>query len=63
MQLRVGTSGYAYREWKPAFYPEDLAAKRFLNFYAEKLSSVEINNTFYRMPSKKVHHSLAVRRP
>jgi len=54
MQLRVGTSGYAYKEWKPAFYPEDLGAKRFLSYYAERLTSVEINNTFYRMPTKKV---------
>ncbi len=54
MQVRVGTSGYAYKEWKPAFYPEDLAAKKFLGYYAERLPTVEVNNTFYRMPSKKV---------
>jgi uncharacterized protein YecE (DUF72 family) len=51
MQLRVGTSGYSYKEWKPAFYPEDLPATRFLSYYAERFGTVEINNTFYRMPS------------
>jgi uncharacterized protein YecE (DUF72 family) len=46
----VGTSGYSYKEWKGSFYPSDLPATRFLSYYAERLSTVEINNTFYRMP-------------
>jgi len=50
MQLHVGTSGFSYKEWKGPFYPEDLPAKAMLRYYAERLSSVEINNTFYRMP-------------
>ena len=54
MRMHVGTSGYAYKEWKPAFYPQELAASAMLRFYAERLGTVEINNTFYRMPSKKV---------
>ena len=54
MRMHVGTSGFAYKEWKPTFYPEDLAAPGMLRFYAERLGTVEINNTFYRMPSKKV---------
>ena len=54
MRVRVGTSGYAYREWKPGFYPQDLPAGEMLRFYAERLPTVEINNTFYRMPSKKM---------
>ena len=51
MQLYVGTSGYAYKEWKGSFYPSDLPAKRMLNFYATRFRTVEINNTFYRMPT------------
>jgi len=51
MNLYVGTSGYAYKEWKGSFYPQDLPAKRMLHYYGEHFRSVEINNTFYRMPT------------
>jgi uncharacterized protein YecE (DUF72 family) len=51
MRVRVGTSGYAYPEWKGTFYPEDLPASRFLAHYAERFDTVEINNTFYRLPN------------
>jgi uncharacterized protein YecE (DUF72 family) len=54
MRIHAGTSGFAYKEWKPTFYPEDLAASGFLRYYAERLQTVEINNSFYRMPSRKV---------
>jgi uncharacterized protein YecE (DUF72 family) len=54
MQAWVGTSGYSYKEWKGKFYPEDLPAKEMLPFYAARLGTVEINNTFYRMPSEKM---------
>ena len=54
MKLRVGTSGFSYKEWKGPFYPEDLSDKEMLRFYAERLPSVEINNTFYRMPRAEV---------
>jgi uncharacterized protein YecE (DUF72 family) len=50
MSLYVGTSGYSYKEWKGSFYPEKIPAKEMLRFYAERLSTVEINATFYRMP-------------
>ena len=50
MNLYVGTSGYSYKEWKGTFYPEDLPDKKMLHFYGERFRSVEINNTFYRMP-------------
>jgi uncharacterized protein YecE (DUF72 family) len=53
MDVLVGTSGYAYKEWKGSFYPEDLPASKFLPYYAERLSTVEANNTFYRMPTAK----------
>ena len=47
--LYVGTSGWAYPSWKPAFYPEKLAQKKFLNFYATKLNAVEVNYTFRQL--------------
>ncbi len=50
MRWQVGTSGFSYDAWKGSFYPEDLPARRRLAFYAERLPSVEINNTFYRLP-------------
>lgn len=50
----VGTSGYNYPEWKGSFYPADLAAAKMLRFYAARFPTVEINYTFYRMPSEKL---------
>ena len=50
MNLHVGTSGYSYKEWKGSFYPEKIPAKEMLRFYSGRLSTVEINATFYRMP-------------
>lgn len=52
MRLRAGTSGFSYKEWKGPFYPEKLPNKDMLGYYAERLSTVEINNTFYRMPKR-----------
>jgi uncharacterized protein YecE (DUF72 family) len=54
MRLAVGTSGFSYKEWKGKFYPDDLPAAEMLPYYAARLSTVEINNTFYRMPSEKM---------
>jgi uncharacterized protein YecE (DUF72 family) len=54
MKLRAGTSGYSYKEWKGSFYPADISAAGMLPFYAKSFSTVEINNTFYRMPSEKI---------
>ncbi|HKY41203.1 MAG TPA: DUF72 domain-containing protein [Polyangiaceae bacterium] len=50
MDLVVGTSGFSYPEWRGSFYPEGLPSEEMLRSYSEKLPSVEINNTFYRMP-------------
>ena len=52
MQVLAGTSGYSYKEWKGPFYPEKLPADQMLRFYATRLRTVEINNTFYRMPAE-----------
>jgi uncharacterized protein YecE (DUF72 family) len=53
LPVRVGTSGYNYAEWKGSFYPVDLPAARMLEFYAARFDVVEINATFYRMPTPK----------
>jgi uncharacterized protein YecE (DUF72 family) len=53
-QLRVGTSGYAYQEWKGSFYPEKHPDREMLNFYSQQFSTVEINHSFYRMPTEKL---------
>jgi uncharacterized protein YecE (DUF72 family) len=63
MQFFVGTSGYSYKEWKGSFYPEKLPQKEMLSFYARRFSTVEVNNTFYRMPSPKVLESWAEQVP
>jgi len=51
MRMLAGTSGYSYKEWLGHFYPEKLAADAMLRYYAGRLPTVEINNTFYRMPA------------
>jgi uncharacterized protein YecE (DUF72 family) len=51
MKIYTGTSGFAYKEWKGAFYPEKTQPKEMLHSYAERLNTVEINNTFYHMPN------------
>ena len=51
--IYAGTSGWAYTSWKPRFYPARLPASKFLEHYAGRLNTVEINYTFYRMPNAK----------
>src|SRR5262249_50079395 len=50
----VGTSGYAFKEWKGPFYPDELPDSDMLAFYASRFPTVEINNTFYRLPRENV---------
>jgi uncharacterized protein YecE (DUF72 family) len=52
VRVLVGTSGYSYKPWKGNFYPEDLKDADMLRFYSSRFPTVEINNTFYRMPTK-----------
>src|SRR5262245_53993351 len=52
-RIWFGTSGFSYKEWRPIFYPEGLSEKQFLQYYSTRLNSVEIDYTFYRMPSAK----------
>jgi uncharacterized protein YecE (DUF72 family) len=51
-EIRIGTSGWHYDHWRGPFYPEDLPLSNFLAYYAKRFRTVEINNTFYRMPDK-----------
>jgi uncharacterized protein YecE (DUF72 family) len=52
VRIRAGTSGWSYKEWKGFFYPEKLPAKDMLRYYSERFPTVEVNNTFYRMPNE-----------
>jgi uncharacterized protein YecE (DUF72 family) len=52
--LLAGTSGYSYKEWKGSFYPEKLPDREMLKFYAGQFSTVEINHSFYRMPTENL---------
>jgi uncharacterized protein YecE (DUF72 family) len=51
MKIHVGTSGYGYKEWKGIFYPEKIAPHDMLHYYGEQFKAVEINYTFYHMPT------------
>jgi uncharacterized protein YecE (DUF72 family) len=52
MKIYVGTSGWNYRHWKNRVYPRDLAADAWLNYYARQFATVELNASFYRLPSE-----------
>src|SRR5207248_599789 len=53
MDFWIGTSGFQYAEWKGNFYPEDLPTAKMLPFYAERISTTEVNYTFHRIPAPK----------
>lgn len=59
LKIYSGTSGYAYKEWKGVFYPEKTPDREMLRVYSGRLNTVEINNTFYRMPTERVLSSWA----
>jgi uncharacterized protein YecE (DUF72 family) len=61
--LWSGASGYAYKEWQGSFYPQKIAADAMLAWYAERLATVEINNTFYRLPKREVLADWAAKTP
>ncbi len=62
-KIHIGTSGYAYKNWKGDFYPKDLDQKQWLSFYAQEFDSVEINNSFYHLPSKDTFSKWASQTP
>ena len=63
MTIWVGTSGYNYPEWKGSFYPATLPAAKMLPYYAARFPTVEINYTFYRMPTEKLVSGWAAQTP
>jgi len=63
MRLLAGASGYSYKEWKGGFYPQDMKPEGMLAFYAGQLPTVEINNTFYRLPRTELLESWAKATP
>src|SRR5688572_11506373 len=63
MRIRAGTSGYSFKEWKGNFYPQDLKADAMLGYYSDRFSTVEINNTFYRLPKTHVLEEWAAQTP
>jgi uncharacterized protein YecE (DUF72 family) len=62
-KLLAGASGYSFKEWKGSFYPQDLKPEAMLAYYAARLPTVEINNTFYRMPKVAVLENWAAATP
>lgn len=63
MDVRVGTSGWNYTAWRGSFYPPDMKPAGMLAYYAERFSTVEVNNTFYRMPTAGLVESWAAMVP
>ena len=63
MDVRVGTSGWNYTAWRGSFYPPDMKPAGMLTYYAERFSTVEVNNTFYRMPTASLVESWAATVP
>src|SRR6476660_7983506 len=55
-QIYIGTSGWSYSHWKGKFYPAELSASDEFDFYSRRFSTVELNNTFYRLPDKETFH-------
>jgi uncharacterized protein YecE (DUF72 family) len=63
MRVRAGTSGFSYKEWKGNFYPEKMKEADMLPYYAERFDTVELNNTFYRLPNESTLQQWAARVP
>jgi len=63
MRLFTGTSGFSYKEWCGAFYPEGMKPDAMLDFYGERLGAVEINSSFYRMPRAEILYGWAEKVP
>lgn len=61
--IHIGTSGFSYQHWRGVFYPEGLSQQKWLEFYAQHFSTVELNVTFYRLPSEKAVESWRRRAP
>ena len=62
-KVLIGTSGYVYSHWEGIFYPDTLPKSKKLEYYCSHFKTVELNNTFYRLPSEKVFESWYKRSP
>ncbi|RLB74096.1 MAG: DUF72 domain-containing protein [Deltaproteobacteria bacterium] len=62
-QLKIGTSGWNYKHWKEIFYPAHISQKKWLEFYATRFDTVELNATFYRLPKVQTFQSWRKRTP
>lgn len=62
-RYHVGTSGFSYPHWREVFYPRAIPPARWLEYYAEQFPTVEINSSFYRLPTEKVFQSWRDRTP
>ncbi len=63
MNVCIGTSGYAYKDWLGVFYPDFLKPREFFDYYCQKFTAIEINYTFYRAPSDKLIRFLDLHSP
>lgn len=63
MPVHLGTSGWQYRDWKGRFYPQKLPIRSWLEHYAERFATVEVNNAFYRLPERRVFEAWRERTP
>jgi uncharacterized protein YecE (DUF72 family) len=61
--IHIGCSGWVYPHWRGLFYPEKLAVKNWFAFYAEHFDTVEINNSFYRLPKASTFETWRVQAP
>jgi len=59
----IGTSGWQYRDWRGTFYPKDLRQREWLTFYAQRFPTVEVNNSFYRLPEAETFRHWAAETP
>jgi len=60
-ELLIGTSGYDYPEWQNIFYPQELKRKDFLSYYATQFNSLELNGTYYKMPTAQQMFNMITR--
>lgn len=63
MEVRIGTSGFSFADWKGEFYPEKMQPKDFFAYYTERFNTVEINSTYYGIPRPQVSENLVKRAP
>ena len=63
MEIKIGTSGYSFNDWKGSFYPKDILKGKMLDFYVQHFPVVEINSTYYRIPHPAVMANIEKKTP